>query len=63
MSRRRFRTPGGQPRSGTGRYCQGAITGLRMVGPGGVFRPRHHAQPAEEADAPEKEEQDEDVTR
>ena len=60
MSRRRFRTPGGQPRSGTGRYCQGVKTGLRMVGPGGVFRPRHHAQPAEEAqDAPEKENDDE----
>ena len=60
MSRRIHRTPGGQRRSGTGRYCKGVATGTRMYGPGGSFEARPVPE-IEAQDAPEKEKQDDET--
>lgn len=56
MSRIRHRTPGGQRRAGSGRYAKAVKVGT-LIGPGGHFRPHHHAEEAQDV-APEKEDDD-----
>lgn len=57
MSKRTFRTRNGkQARSAPGRCRQGAVTGLRMFGPRGVFS----ARPSVQTEPEEPKEEDDD---